>query len=191
MPECQSPECDKTFEQPKVGPPKLYCDQRCRATARRRSQGVPKKVYFEGDRKEYEREYHRKRRRRLGIPERKPRMTGEELAAAKERWNETRKAKRRAAAALRPPRPRRERTAPAPRRERTVSGTVLTPNAKVHVRREPELPKLPLELSQAWGRAGYGSQMKRKYPTRESLLAAFRRGEVPIPSAGRMETCNG
>ena len=43
-----------------------------------------------------------------------------------------------------------------------------------------EPPKLPLELSQAYGRAGYGSMMKRKYPTRESLVAAYRRGELPI-----------
>lgn len=48
-------------------------------------------------------------------------------------------------------------------------------NAAMHVKRE-----LPTELSRAWGRAGHYSQMRRKFPTRESLVAAYQRGELPM-----------
>jgi hypothetical protein len=47
------------------------------------------------------------------------------------------------------------------------------------VRREPPPRAIPNELSKAWGRAGYGSMLRRKYPTRESLIRAYNAGELP------------
>lgn len=70
----------------------------------------------------------------------------------------------------------RRRAGIQPRQKRTVSGTVRTEvTAAMHVKRE-----LPTELSRAWGRAGHGSQMRRKFPTREALIAAYGRGELPM-----------
>lgn len=70
----------------------------------------------------------------------------------------------------------RRRAGVQPRQKRTESGTVLTEvTAAMHVKRA-----LPTELSRAWGRAGHGSMMRRKYPTREALAAAYARGELPM-----------
>lgn len=59
--------------------------------------------------------------------------------------------------------------------KRTRRGVPLI-NSTTHVHRP-----IPTELSRAWGRAGHYSQMRRKYPTRESLISAWRRGEIPNP----------
>jgi hypothetical protein len=61
------------------------------------------------------------------------------------------------------------------------------PDRNVVTHKMLERRPIPTELSRAWGRANYGSMMKRKYPTRAALIAAWNRGEIPDPENARLE----
>lgn len=134
------------------------------------------------DRRAYDREYRRRKRRAAGVPV-KVRRTREERLAYQAEWHRNKRKDPvwRAAEKARRARKRDRTTSkpgpkPKPKPKAVATLRVMVPRLP-----KPKPVRAPSEMRAAWRRAHRNSQLRRLYPAVQDLDVAWRDGKVKMP----------